>query len=127
MRANQTESKTDSSEDYFDCITVTRLTRIKEDFLLECEHEQLIATRTMPDGSRGLCSKDVLKLKMIRHLHYDMGLDLEAVDFVLRYRDQIKALKQRFAEREQLLRQKEQEHLAELRALRRRLAEMGAG
>jgi hypothetical protein len=112
-----------SSENYFDCLTVATMARVKEEFILECEHEQLLTIFTMPDGRKGLCSEEIVKLKVIRHLHYDIGLDLEAVDFVLRYRDQIKMLKQKIAERERQLRQKEQEYLDELRNLRQRLAE----
>jgi hypothetical protein len=46
------------------------------------------------------------------------------VDFVLRYREQIKTLRHRYAEMERRLRQQEQEHLNELRALRRRLGKI---
>ncbi len=36
----------------------------------------------MLHGEKGLCFADVCKLKMIRHLYEDMGLNLEAIDFV---------------------------------------------
>jgi hypothetical protein len=71
-----------------------------------------------------LCFADVYKLKRIRHLHEDMGLDLEAVDFVLRYRNRIKTIQRRLGEMEQRMRQKEQEHLNEILVLRRRLAQI---
>ena len=64
------------------------------------------------------------KLRLVRHLHEDMGLDLEAVDLVLRFRDQIRTLQRRFDEVKQRLRRKEQEHHVEILALRRRLAQM---
>ncbi|MEJ2247487.1 MAG: hypothetical protein P8Y80_15645 [Acidobacteriota bacterium] len=63
------------------------------------------------------------KPKLVRHLHDDMGLDLEAVDLVLRYRNQIQEMQRRLDEMEQRLRQKEQEHHIEILALRRRLAQ----
>jgi hypothetical protein len=71
-----------------------------------------------------MCLADVYKLKRIRHLHEDMGLDLEAVDFVLRYRNQIRTLQRRLDEMEKCMRQKEQEHLNEIVALRQRLAQL---
>jgi hypothetical protein len=53
-----------------------------------------------------------------------MGLDLEAVDFVLRYRKQIKTMQNQLEEMEQRMHQKEQEHLNEILALRRRLEQI---
>lgn len=123
MSTKPTVSDSVSSEDYFDCLTVAHRARVKEEFIVQCEQEQLLTTRIMPDGRKGLCSNDILKLKVIRHLHYDMGLDLDAVDFVLRYRDQINTLKQQLAEMERQLHQKELEYLTELRNLRRQLAD----
>jgi len=78
----------------------------------------------MLHGKKGLSFVDVGKLKHIRHLHEDMGLDMEAVDFVLRYRKQIHAIQRRLDEMEQRMRQKEQEHQTEILALRRRLAQI---
>ena len=46
------------------------------------------------------------KPKLVRHLHDDMGLDLEAVDLVLRYRNQIQEMQRRLDEMEQRLPQK---------------------
>jgi DNA-binding transcriptional MerR regulator len=119
------EANRNESEEQLDCRKVARLARVSEQFIFECEHEELVTTRTLPDGRRGLRRADVRRIRVIRHLHEDMGLDLEAVDFVLRYREQIKALKRRHAEVVEQLRRREQEHLEELRALRRRLAEDG--
>jgi hypothetical protein len=77
----------------------------------------------MLHGKQGLCFTDVSKLKLVRHLHEDMGLDLEAVDVVLRYRSRIRMMQRRLDEAEQRLRQKEREHHIEILALRRRLAQ----
>ena len=55
-----------------------------------------------------------------------MGLDLEAVDFVLRYRNRVKTMKRRLDEMEQRMRQKEQEHRIEILALGRQLARISA-
>lgn len=108
-------------ETHFDYRIVSRLARVTEDFIRQCEREELIKARIMLHGAKGLCRHEIDKLKLIRHLHEDMGLELDAVDFVLRYRAQIKAMKRQIAEMEHRLRQKEQEHQAEVLALCRRL------
>jgi hypothetical protein len=77
----------------------------------------------MLHGKQGLCFSDVCKLKLVWHLHDDMGLDLEVVDIVLRYRNQIKTMQRRLDELDQWLRQKEQEHHIEILALRRQSAQ----
>jgi hypothetical protein len=81
----------------------------------------------MLHGKKGLCFADVCKLKRIRHLHEDMGLDLETVDFVLRYRNRIKKMQRRLSEMEQRMRRKEQEYLTDILALHRRLAQLSEG
>jgi hypothetical protein len=63
-----------------------------------CEREELAGSRVMLHGKKGLCFADVRKLKLVRHLHEDMGLDLEAVDLVLRYRNQIRTMQRRLAD-----------------------------
>ena len=109
---------------HFEHRTAARLARVSEEFIHQCEREELITSRIMLHGKKGLCFADVCKLKRIRHLHEDMGLDLEAVGFVLRYLNQIKTIQCRLDEMEQRMRQKEQEHLTEILALRRRLAQI---
>lgn len=109
---------------HFELKTAASLARVSEDFIYRCEREGLVTSRVMLHGKKGLCFADVRKLRLVRHLHEDMGLDLEAVDLVLRYRDQIRTLQRRFDEVKQRLRRKEQEHHVEILALRRRLAQM---
>jgi len=111
----------DHPQVHLECRVVARLARVSEEFIVQCEHEDLVATRIMLHGRKGLCCADVRKMKLIRHLHQDMGLDLEAVDFVLRYRDQLKKVKRQLDTAERRLRQKEEKHLAEIRLLRQRL------
>ena len=113
----------DHPEVHFEYRTTARLARVSEDFIHQCEREELVTSRIMLHGKKGLCFADVCKLKRIRHLHEDMGLNLEAVDFVLRYRSRIKTMQRLLDEMEQRMRQKEQEHLTEILALRRRLAQ----
>ena len=114
-------------EVHFELRAVSRLAKVSEEFIHQCEREELIISRNMLHGKKGLCFADVYKLKLIRHLHEDMGLDLEAVDFVLRYRNRIQTIQRRLDEMEQRMRQKEQEHLNEILALRRRLAQLSEG
>ena len=117
----------DHPEVHFERRTVARLARVSEEFIQQCERHELVTCRIMLHGRKGLCLADVYKLKRIRHLHEDMGLDLEAVDFVLRYRKRIKTMQNQLEEMEQRMHQKEQEHLNEILALRRRLAQLSEG
>ena len=114
-------------EPLFEYSIVTRLTRVSEEFILQCEREELVTSHDMLHGAKGLSATDVSKLKLIRYLHEDMGLALEAVDFVLRYRDRVQTMKRQLDEMEQRLRQKEQEHQAEVLDLCRRLAQKMGG
>jgi hypothetical protein len=52
-------------------------------------------------------AEKVRKLKLIRHYYEDMGIDLEVVDFILRYREQLKRLRHKLAEKDKLLREME--------------------
>ena len=114
----------DHPEVHFEHRTAARLARVAEEFIHQCEREELVTSRIMLHGKKGLCIADVCKLKRIRNLHEDMGLDLEAVDFVLRHRNQIQTMQRRLNEMEKRMRQKEREHLNEIMALRRRLAQI---
>jgi hypothetical protein len=110
----------DHPETHFEHRVVAHLARVSEAFILKCEQQDLITTRIMLHGRQGVCFADVCKLKMIRHLHEDMGLTLEAVDFVLRYRHQIKRLNRKLNKMKQRIRQKEQEHRTEIQILLQR-------
>lgn len=109
---------------HFEYRTAARMARVSEDFICRCEQVELVMPRVMHHGKKGLCADDVCRLKMIRHLHEDLGLDLEAADFILRYRQRIRQLRRRLEDMERQLIQKEQEHLSEIMALERRLAKV---
>jgi DNA-binding transcriptional MerR regulator len=111
-------------EAHYEYRIVARMTRVSEDFILQCEHEELVTAHTMLHGAKGLRAKDVKKLKLIRYLHEDMGLSLEAIDFVLRYRERVKTMERQLNEMEQRLHQKEQEHQTEVLKLCRQLAQL---
>ena len=117
----------DHPEVHFEYRIVARLARISEQFILQCEHEELVIPHTMLHGRKGLCCADVHKMKIIRHLHEDLGLDLEAVDFVLRYRNRIKTLNRQLNQMKKSIRQKEQEHWNEILILRRQLEQIEVG
>jgi DNA-binding transcriptional MerR regulator len=89
---------TDHPEVLFEYRTAARLARISEEFIRRCEREELISSRIMLHGEKGLCCADVYRLKCIRHLHEDMGINLETVGLVLQYRNRIKMLEQRLDE-----------------------------
>lgn len=114
----------DHPDVHFEHRTAARLARVRVSFIRKCEREELLTSRIMLHGKRGLCSSDVCKLKRIRHLHEDMGLDLEAVDFVLRYQDCIKIMKNRLDEMERHRQQMEQEYRKEMMTLRQRLSKL---
>ncbi len=114
-------------EAHYEYRIVARMTRVSEDFILRCVHEELVAAHTMLHGAKGLSTADVRKLKLIRYLHEDMGLTLEAIDFVLRYRERVKTMERQLEEMEQRLRRKEQEHQTEVLRLCRRMAQMREG
>ena len=109
---------------HFEFRTAASLARVSEDFIYRCDRAGLVTSRVMFHGKKGLCFADVCRLKLVRHLYEDMGLDLEAVDLVLRYRRQISAMQRRLDEMEQLLHRREQAYMTEILALQRRLAQM---
>ena len=111
-------------EAHYEYRIAARMTRVSEEFILQCEHEELVTSHTMLHGAKGLRAADVRKLKLIRYLHEDMGLSLEAIDLVLRYRERLKTIERQLDEMQQLLHQKEQEHQIEVLKLCRRLAQM---
>ena len=111
----------DHPEVHFECRVVARLARVSQTFIFKCEKENLVTTRIMLHGEKGLCFADVCKLKMIRHLYEDMGLDLAAIDFVLRYQRQIKILNHKLDQMKDRIREKEKAHQAEILSLRRQL------
>ena len=100
------------------------MTRVSEEFILRCEHEELVTAHPMLHGAKGLSAADISKLKLIRYLHEEMGLSLEAIDLVLRYRERVRTMERQLAEMEQRLRKKEQEHQVEVLKLCRRMAKL---
>jgi DNA-binding transcriptional MerR regulator len=115
----------DHPEPQFELGTAVSLARVSIDFVHRCEREGLITVRTLFHGERGLCFSDVRKLKLVRHLHDDMGLELEAVDLILQYRNRISSMQRRLEKLEEALRQKEQAYQRKIMELQERLETRG--
>ena len=89
-------------------------------FVLQCEHAELITCQMMLHGRRGLCFTEVQKLKLIRHFHEDMGVPLDALDFLLLYRERIKVMQREIEEMKRYVQIKERMHRAEIISLQSR-------
>jgi DNA-binding transcriptional MerR regulator len=110
-----------SSEIVYSLTETARIARVTTDFICECERENLVHA-TMAKGNKGYGHEAIRRLIRIRHLHQDLGLDLMAVDCILRMRKQIATLQQQLNEMEQHMLQREQELLQEIQNLQKRLA-----
>ena len=109
---------------HFELCIAAHLAKVSETFIHQCEREELITFRVMLHGKKGLSVADVCKLKMIRHLYEDMGLDLEAADFILRYRNRIQTLRRHLKDMKQRMRWQEQAHRIEILAFRRQVGQV---
>ena len=107
--------------DHFSIRAAARIARVTESFIVSCEHEELVTTRRMPSGEIGLCCSDIRRLKLVRHLHEDLGFKLENIEFVLNLRERLHQLYDREKQLVDAHHRREQELLAEIDALRRRL------
>lgn len=102
---------------HFEYKTAALLASVSVHFIHQCEDEDLISCQMMVHGRRGLCFADVQKLKLIRHLHEDMGVPLDTLDFLLLYRKRIKAMEQELEEMKRYIRGRERMHKAEILSL----------
>jgi DNA-binding transcriptional MerR regulator len=100
-----------------------QLARVSVEFLDYLEAEDLVQPRALEGeaGEMGYAPEDIQQLARIRRLHETLGLDLDAVEVVLRLREQVMDLLDRMAEMEERFARREQELLQELDDLRRRL------
>jgi|UniRef100_A0A7C3ZA82 DNA-binding transcriptional MerR regulator len=97
-----------------------QLARVPLDFLELLESEGLIQPRDLPEGESGYTPEDIGQLARIRRLHETLGLDLPAVEVVLRLREQVLLLLAQMQEMESRFTRREQELLQELNDWRRR-------
>ncbi len=98
-----------------------QLARISADLLRQCEAEQLVQPRRR--NGDGYTAADIQELARIRRLRDDLGLNLDAIEVVLHMRRQMLDLQTELARMRQQMARREQELLAEMQALRRRLAD----
>ncbi len=97
-----------------------QLARVSLDFLDMLEAEDLIQPRELEGGDQGYTPEDIGRLCSIRRLHETLGLDLDAVDVVLRMRERMTLLLAEMEAMESRFSRREQELLQELNDLRRR-------
>lgn len=124
MKQYQIVTYSNPREVHFEFKTAAFLASVSTQFVHQCEQEDLITSCIMIHGKKGLYFADVQKLKIIRHLHEDMGLALDAVDLVLRYRKRIKSMQFQLDEMKRHMRAKKCKYEAELLVLHRRLAQL---
>jgi DNA-binding transcriptional MerR regulator len=121
MSEKRIEIRCDSREVVYSLTETAKLARVTTEFICECERENLVHA-IMTHGNKGYGHEAIRRLVRIRHLHQDLGLDLMAVDCILRMRKQIVTLQQQLNEMEKRKRQRERELLQEIQNLKRRIA-----
>jgi MerR family transcriptional regulator, heat shock protein HspR len=97
-----------------------QLARVSLEFLDRLEAEDLVQPRELEGGEQGYTPDDIGRLCRIRRLHETLGLDLAAVEVVLRLRERVAVLLAQMDELESRFGRREQELLQELNDLRRR-------
>jgi DNA-binding transcriptional MerR regulator len=101
---------------------IAKFARVTADFIQECERENLIQVTVM-HGAIGYGHDTVRRLIRIRHLHRDLGLDLTAIDCILRMRRKIGKLQKQMNDMERRMIEREQELTAEIQRLRKQLSQ----
>jgi hypothetical protein len=101
---------------------IAKFARVTTEFIQECERENLIQVTVM-HGTIGYGLDTVRRLIRIRHLHRDLGLDLTAIDCILRMRRKIENMQKQMNDMERRMLEREQELTSEIQRLRKRLAQ----
>jgi hypothetical protein len=73
----------DSRQSVYNVSMAAIAARVSTSFVSECERENLIQAKVV-EGRKGCDHSMVRRLIRIRHLHEDLGFDLQAIDFILR-------------------------------------------
>jgi MerR family transcriptional regulator/heat shock protein HspR len=118
-----TESNHDSPSKTFLIFTRTvaaQLARVSLEFLDRLEAEDLMQPRELEGGGFGYTPEDIQRLSRIRRLYDTLGLDLAAVEVVLRLREQVVDMLTRMEDMEKRFNRREQDLVKELNELRRR-------
>ena len=122
MPDNQNSMRSDIRRKIYSLNEVAEFARVTTEFIKECERENLIQVTVM-HGTIGYGHDTVRRLIRIRHLHRDLGLDLTAIDCILRMRRKIGNLQKQMHDMEQRMFEREQELTAEIHRLRKQLAQ----
>lgn len=93
------------------------IARVSVDFVVECEQQNIIRPIIL-EGKKHLDADAVRRLVRARHLHQDLGLELTAIDCILRMRRQIISLQKELHEMEKRMTEREQMLLEEIDRLR---------
>lgn len=121
MPENQNSMRSDIRQKVYSLNEIAKFARVTTEFIQECERENLIQV-TMMHGTVGYGHGTVRRLIRIRHLHRDLGLDLTAIDCILRMRRKIGNLQKQMNGMERRMIEREQELTAEIQRLRKQLA-----
>ena len=97
-----------------------QLARVPLEFLDRLEAEDMVQPRELTAGEWGYTPEDITRLARIRRLHETLGLELAAVDVVLRLRERVTFLLAQMEEMESRFARREQELMQELEDWRRR-------
>ena len=122
MPDNQNSMRSDIRRKIYSLNEVAKFARVTTEFIKECERENLIQV-TVTHGTIGYGHDTVRRLIRIRHLYRDLGLDLTAIDCILRMRRKIGNLQRQMHDMEQRMLIREQELTAEIQRLRKQLAQ----
>jgi DNA-binding transcriptional MerR regulator len=121
--ANYLMIRAEDEERIFTRNVAVQLARITREFLMECEREELIEPRPMMAGGEGYTWSDIEEIARMHRLRQDLGLDLGAVEVVLRMRHRILEMLDEVERlEEQLVRREERLH-REIRRLRQQVAQ----
>ncbi len=121
MSEKQDSMPSDVRQKIYSLAELAKYARVTAKFVQECERENLIQV-TIVHGTIGYSQDTVRRLIRIRHLHRDLGLDLTAIDCILRMRRRIVHLQEQMHDMERRMIAREQELTAEIQRLRKLLA-----
>jgi MerR family transcriptional regulator/heat shock protein HspR len=97
-----------------------QLAQVSLEFLERLEIEEIVQPRELEGGEQGYTPDDIGRLCRIRRLHETLGLDLAAVEVILRLRERVAFLLAQVEEMDTRFARREQELQQELNDLRRR-------
>ena len=122
MPENPNSMRSDIRQKIYSLNDIAKFARVTTEFIQECERENLIQITVM-HGKIGYGPDTVRRLIRIRHLHRDLGLDLTAIDCILRMRRKIGNMQKQMHDMERRMLEREQELTAEIQRLRKQLAQ----